>query len=203
MIVSHRKKFVFIHIYKTAGTSVRSALREYADITHDRITLRRILYVARIAPPPSEHAKACEIRKMLGEDLFNSYYKFAFVRNPWDWQVSMYHYVRSHPLHPLYFQVRKLKDFGDYTLWLKDRENDTQSSFLTDINGEFIVEKIGRFEEINNDFEEICKHIDVNKYLPHQNQSARACYRQYYNEQSRARIEELFQIDIENFGYSF
>ena len=69
-LISHRDKFIFIHIYKSGGTSITE--------TFDTFFTDLIKY---------KHETALEIRDIIGKKKFNSYYKFAIVRNPWDWQV--------------------------------------------------------------------------------------------------------------------
>lgn len=115
MLISFRHEFIFIHNYKVAGTSVKAALSKYGLInpllnntiwnrTIDQSQLR-VLYTNKyfrrlirgITPDSSRnfrsHLHASEIEQYLPTQVFDKFYKFGFVRNPWDWQVSLYHYM--------------------------------------------------------------------------------------------------------------
>ena len=63
---------------------------------------------------------------------------------------------------------------------------------------------IGRFERLNEDWARIAKEIDVNPLLPHRNASKRvATYRDYYDDESRAMVQEFYKEDLENFNYEY
>lgn len=203
MIISHRKQFIFVHVYKVAGTSVKSALRPYADVMHRKYTPRRVLYVLGLLQSIGEHASAAQIRATLPANIFDNYFKFAFVRNPWDWQVSLYHYIRSHPLHPQHRRVKALQGFPDYVRWRIDHEPVLQKDFVTDSNGNVLVDYIGRFETLGEDFDAICRRIGVDNPLPHKNLSKHDSYVDYYDSRTAALVAEYYRPDIELFGYRF
>lgn len=203
MIISHRKKFIFIHINKAAGTSVKGALAPYADFMYRKYTLARLLYVLGMRGPVGEHRTATEIREAFGDEVFNNYFKFAFVRNPWDWQVSQYHYILSHRLHPQHRIITRLKGFPEYLEWHIEHDRMSQTNFVTDSDDNQIVDYIGRFENLAKDFETICERIGIHSHLPHKNPSVHSDYRQYYNTDTANLVAKYFQEDIDYFGYSF
>lgn len=203
MIISHRKRFIFIHTYKVAGTSVKSALRPYADIMHKKYTLRRLFYVLGLTGPVGEHATALQLRAQLPKEIFDSYFKFAFVRNPWDWQVSLYHYILSHRLHPQHRIIKSLGSFSSYLKWRTDQGVELQKDFVTDQNGNLVVDFIGKYENLYEDFSEICKTIDIDVHLPHKNPSKHHDYRNYYTDETEELVRKYYREDIEFFNYSF
>src|ERR1700751_431603 len=99
MIISHSKKFIFIHNYKVAGSSVTEALSKYSDRSYGNAnSWHKLLYATGIYPKIycgqfNHHIKGPEMQKMIPDRVFNSYFKFGFVRNPWDWQVSLYNFA--------------------------------------------------------------------------------------------------------------
>ena len=84
MLVSHSRKLVFVHIQKTGGQTVSKVLK------------KNISDVSRLKP---KHAFA--VQGMEDLEGWNEYFKFAFVRNPWDRMVSWYSMIRNSHLTPL------------------------------------------------------------------------------------------------------
>src|ERR1700758_1505800 len=120
MIISHRKKFIFIHNYKVAGTSIHQALRKYnnpsflGSILLDKLRLLAKKHPAIYAQDFEWHINAKELRDKLPANVFNSYFKFGFVRNPWDWQVSLYTYMLKAKDHRDHTFIKSLKNFDEY-----------------------------------------------------------------------------------------
>lgn len=205
MLVSHRHRFIFIHIYKTAGTSLRRALEPFAE---GRLR-RRVAGVTRRAglPFPREaprHLTARQIRERLGPELFDRYFKFAFVRNPWAWQVSLYHYVLGQRDHRQGDFIRGLGGFDPYIRWRVAEEVRLQRDFLIGDGGGLIVDYVGRMETLDDDFAAICACLGLkHRGLPHRNRSAHRDYRSYYTDETRDLVARAFAPDIEMFGYTF
>jgi Sulfotransferase family len=87
MLVSDQRKFIFIHIPRTAGISLTSALSVFAD--GDNLDFSQVTW-----EPEYPHFTAVEIARIVGEDRFQKFYKFAIVRNPWERMVSRYFYLK-------------------------------------------------------------------------------------------------------------
>jgi hypothetical protein len=202
MLLSSRKRFIFVHIYRTGGTSVTKALKPFTNDPFPRRFLDRILRREK-QPQISEHLTAREIRDLVGKDTFESCVKFAFVRNPWDWQVSLYHFMRETPSHFQHTLIRSMATFEEYLEWRISADKHLQREFVIDDDGSLLVDFVGKFERFNEDFQTICQRIGIRASLPHLNRSNHLRYTQYYNPRTRALSAEHFAEDIEMFEYSF
>jgi hypothetical protein len=218
MILSKKYNFIFIHIWKTGGTSVRESLikgihkrkfiqklnvfydRVIAKLT--RIYLNKPISFIGILIVPS-HLSATELKNLIGEEKYNRYFKFAFVRNPWDFYISLYLYIRQSKKHPHHKIISKLS-FGDFLeIQLKNNEF-SQKKMIYDKNGNLLVDYIGRFENINDDFAKICNILGIENNLIHINKTKRSYnYRDYYDDYLRKKVAEIAKEDIETFNYEF
>jgi hypothetical protein len=216
MLLSIRYKFLFIHIAKTGGTSIRAALNYYKWKDPYRIPLflcsrLSALTHHRIACKLPRHAKAIAAYEMLPRELYNELFKFAFVRNPWDLQVSSYHHIRRERPRLL----TGIDTFESFLRWkleadrkydyIIDTSIELQSDYVLDLHGNIIVDYIGRYERLEDDFQEACNRIGIRPPgLPRRRQAKdRTAYQEYYTDDTAALIGEYFKRDIEMFGYTF
>jgi Sulfotransferase family len=220
LVISIQKRFIFIHIYKTAGSSVSKALKCYEPISvkfKKHIIAYPLSYVLKnLKLMDFEkdlslnilnyknlpiHATAIETRSKIGDNLFNKLFKFAFVRNPWDWQVSLYHYMLQNPNHHQHHKIKSLKNFEHYIQWRTKNIPRLQKDFLTDHAGNVLVDYIGKLETINKDIDYIASKLDIQVCLPHINRSQRRSFREYYTKQTFDLVYEYFYDDVKMFGY--
>lgn len=125
-MISYDKKFVFVHIPKTGGTSIRHALTPYCDglnattrLTNKisrRLAGRSIFRSLDLELPLDGHASALDYKNFMGDEVFRDYFKFAIVRNPFDLHVSNYEYIRQNNKHKLHTSITKMSFFGIYSL---------------------------------------------------------------------------------------
>ncbi len=212
MLYSPSHQFIFVHIYKTGGESVMAALRKYCPVyLRNRYVRKSVQLLPAVAQPMidwrealvnRQHMTAEQIRYAMPPDLFEAAVKFAFVRNPWDWQVSEYAYACQSKAHPYHEQVR---GFGNFKTYIRHKcENDTrlQCSFVYDMTGARLVQHVGRFETLNEDFARICTALGLDETLPHVNASKRKRdWRTYYDDTTFDLVREAYKLDIETFGY--
>lgn len=216
MLISKKYGFLFVHIAKTGGTSIRTALTPLMRRDPSRwlqSVCSRIsgLTGHRLGVKFPRHAKAIAAREMLPGDYFRGLFKFAFVRNPWDLQVSSYHHIRRERPH----LMAGIEDFPGFIRWKLDPERpyqfhvDTsiqlQWDYLRDLNGDPLVDFVGRYENLEADFAEVCRRIGTpGLRLPHRRKATdRADYRSYYDAETTEAVARYFQKDIEAGGYTF
>lgn len=205
MLVSHRHRFIFIHVYKVAGTSIRAALEPYCEDAWKR-RLARMPLVGRVYRPrlPDPHLTAAQARELLPASVFDGYFKFAFVRNPWDWQVSLYHFMLKETGHHQHALARSFGSFDAYLRWRVESDLHLQEAFVTDAEGRLIVDHVGHMETLAADFAHICARVGIPPIsVPHVNRSRHRDYRSYYSDASRELVAQAFKADIERFGYTF
>lgn len=215
MLICHRHHFLFVHIAKTAGTSVRSTLNRLRwrdPYFIPQFICSRIsgLTGHRIACKIPRHAKVIAAYEMLPREVFDGLFKFAFVRNPWDLQVSSYHHLKRERPHLVgdrdfeTFLRYKLDPARPYQYHL-DTSIELQSDYLVDLHGKVLVDFIGRFETLNDDFITICQRIGVKPpALEHKRQAKdRGGYQKYYTPETADLVAEHFAADIAMFGYTF
>jgi Sulfotransferase family len=198
---------IFIHIPKVAGQSVEQFFLHLAGLTwktRASFLLRRNLDPA-LGPRRLAHLTASEYVSCghLTQVAFNSFYKFSFVRNPWDRIVSEYAYRRHYRKFDFKtFLFKRLPSPGSSDSY---RHILPQHCFLYDENEQLLVDFIGRFENLQSDFEVICGDLGINSArLPHRNKAiSRKHYSKYYDSESKEYVAELYKKDIKLFSYTF
>lgn len=196
-VISHQKKFIFIHNYKVAGTSMRSALTQYQPLWL-RSKVTQYLKNKYIMRP---HIKAAELKQRVPDKVFDEYYKFGFVRNPWDWQVSLFEYMRQDHRHFQHELALSFKDFDEYLDWRVNEDLHLQKSFFYDNDNNMIMSKIYKFEELDDAVKDLNETLDLAIEMPHKNKSSRKKTKDYYNDKNSKLIEEAFAEDIRLFDY--
>ena len=150
------------------------------------------------------HAPIRTAINLMPGDLFSSYFKFAFVRNPWDRIVSEYEFVRNYNLHPRHRKVAAMGCLVDFIHFQRKRDGAFQLKLLVDAAGELAVDFVGRFERLAEDFEEVIRCIDIEiEPLGHLNRSRAHDYRDYYSTESIDLVARYWHDEIELFGYAF
>lgn len=218
MQISYSHRFIFFHVAKVAGLSIRDALSDYTA-EPERFKIKRPPQLSKGKPNPMYdiwqvlllHATACDALRYLPNDIFDGFYKFAFVRNPWDWHVSMYHFILKETQHVHHQIVRDFGAFGEpYLQWVIDTKRPFargatkfQHEMVADREGQLLVDFIGRFETLSQDFNTVCQRLNLDTALPHLNSTNHRDYRDYYNDTTRQMVADHFERDITLFDYSF
>lgn len=199
-MISFQKRFLFVHIPKTGGNSIQTVLRDYSEdevvARHDRQDGVERFAVRNPKYNLKKHSKLAEYSDALGREQFSNLYKFTVVRNPWDRMVSFYFTPgrgKSWDAQEFEKIIRETKGVADFLRLEKD-----------DVDPFSNVDRIVRFERLEEDFRAVCEHLAIPLApLPKYNRSEREHYSKYYDERSRKIVNERFADEIEAFGYSF
>ncbi len=145
------------------------------------------------------HMNATQVNGLIGDEIWNSYFKFCFERNPWDRVVSLYFFRHPSGSGP------SLTEFieSDEPLALKQRGFGIYS-----IDGKVVVDKVCRFENIAGEMEEVRKQLGIPEELDLPRAKSRfrkdkRSYRDILDQEQREKIAELFRDEIEYLGYEF
>ena len=200
--ILHNHKSIFVHIPKTAGNSITSILTELSKSDMG------------FSPKIAKHAKAFEVKALLGGKIWDQYFTFAMVRNPWDLMVSSYHWwqqkakgIPYHSNHAL--KVGKMKDLNEFlnSRYGQEQINERRGNifdWITDRNGNIIIDFIGKAESLDKDWLYICEQIGIEHHpIPHINKSQRRDYQEYYTDQTKDLVYRRFKKTIDRFGYEF
>ncbi|MDX1477594.1 MAG: sulfotransferase family 2 domain-containing protein [Saprospiraceae bacterium] len=207
--INTERKFLYIHIPKTAGTAIKKAL----GLT-----------------PEASHGKYFHFEERLGPRAYQRYFKITFVRNPWDRFLSFYLYAKMEenyyhstrdPARSIYGKNRHydllrratLNDAAHYLI--EGRFKPLTGSFyfmapqyewIATEQGELQVDFLGRFETIPDDMQGLFTRLGLPQTdLERINASRREKpdYRDYYDRESRALIAKYYERDIDLFEYTF
>ena len=146
-----------------------------------------------------------ERREERGRRQFESYFKFGFVRNPWDRVVSLYERNEA-------VQMRQQMSFEEFVRWIQYSSSTCvhssphryQLDWFVDADGKMLADFIGRFERLQEDWAEVAKKLGVSEALPHTRANPRLRpYTEYYTAETKRIIEEKFKVDVETFNYRF
>lgn len=149
-----------------------------------------------------DHMTASDLIQQTSLEEFKSKFSFAFVRNPWDWELSHYKYILRKPRHENHDEVKRMGAFSEYVRWRCDQRFRLQRSFLIH-DGQRVVDFVGRFESLDTDFAKIARRLDISPKLKQLNRTRRTIYQEHYDAKTVDLIAQTFRADIEDFGYEF
>jgi hypothetical protein len=206
MLISRRLGCLFVHVPKTAGSSIDRWLQ-----TLDPSAARILPHLsATHVPAKGKHMFASDLRAGLPSELWFGSFKFGFVRNPFDRLVSWYHMCLQRPDEEYrQYVVATTSCFEDF-VEKSDRFTGraamigfNQVDHLCDDHGKPLVDFVGRFENLDADVTTVMATLGVSGELPRFNESRHDAYRAYFSRRSVAVVEERFARDLEQFGYVF
>lgn len=208
MIVSHDHRFIFAAVPKTGTHSVRQALREHLsahDVEQVGLFVNKRFPWEDLAAIRHGHLALRQVRPHLGEDAFAAYFKFAFVRNPFDRFVSYCAFM----LRGGDVFERQPREAMHHFLFVEPPEQhilfQSQASLLVDDDGvTLLADAVGRVEDMQASYDAICQRIGIaSRPLDRVNGSQHADYRRYYDQALIDGVARRYAQDLELFGYTF
>lgn len=236
MLVSHRKKFIYTKTVKTAGTSVESYFEEYClpegswEFSHNRdehVCPEGVIGYRGFNPGSStwrNHMPAKQIKKRIGESIWNEYFKFCVVRNPYDKLISNFHMLERNAVkismlsklkirtslwlnrnvNP-YLLVRGESDIERFRSWLLQggTVNDRNKYIIDkDICVDYFIE----YEKLMDGIQYVCEKLDipfVPEKLPKLKMDGRPALpiEEYYNPETIEIVKSNYAFEIDRFGY--
>ena len=220
-MISREHECVFIHIPKTAGTSIETALG-YHEVANERGRQdhRRLRNIEQaIWPPnrqrflPADFARYASQRlrgrsrgfEFITSTEYDRFFKFAVVRNPWDRVYSWYRNVVRDPFHQKELGISADCSFADFVknhldCWALNEQID----WLVDESGNIALDYVGKFEALQETFVHICKVLGIeNQVLPKVLDSGTSDFRSAYTDDIREIVAARYAKEIELFNYEF
>jgi len=221
MICSKHYNFMYVAVAKTATTLLEDIL--YKAITgenkvwdsqkkqHDPFYIQHVYWAAE----KNKHVHKHSQWTVLDDNSYTwpGQYTFAFVRNPYDRLVSWYSYL-TQKLTPAEIKAMEAnsecgnfltgENFTNFCIKAPFWIYKNQLEYIEDHSGNIVTDFIGRFENLQEDFDIVCDKIGIpQQQLPYKNKSNHKHYTEYYDDETRQIVAEKYAKDIELFGYKF
>jgi len=219
MTISHKNKFIFVEVGSTGSTAIRKVLNKYRD------TVVEVIDGFFFSKDEHNNPSHIPIWALKNELNLESYFKFAFFRNPWEVAVSKFFFhhgndvVGSHkmPRNERYHRFFS-SDFNDWAQQpgFLDMHYESKTKTMWDMvsmKNSLLVDEIYDFKYLNDNWKIICNKIGIQHEIlpntkdPNQNtvgnKSQSQHYSKYYNDKTIEVVREHFAKEIEYFDYKF
>ena len=209
MIISHAHRFIFFAVPKTGTQSIRQALGAHlaeGDWQQHALFGQARLPIAELAARGHGHLSVCDVAPLLPTEVWSTYFKFAFVRNPFERFVSAYVFLFRNSISPDHSPEELNADMKAALHRRRFRQRvliQPQSQLLEDREGKLAVDFIGRYERLETDFEGVCQRLGVRASLPRANPSDHVHFSRYYDPELRSMVADFYARDLQNFDYSY
>lgn len=240
MVISHSQRYIFVHIAKCGGTTVTDLMvpnLAKGDIIIDgrnpqfvgrpietllsrgrwKLPLVKGLRKRHKIGELTKHAFAKDIAAAVGDSIWNEYYTFSFIRNPWDRCVSAYFWIRKnrgiglgvpavrtlfHNVNMYHSSFDQFVRSDEFRALTKQRYLAPMVDFLTDENGELMVDYVGRLEDFAAEIARIPPLSGASANLCSNTSKRKKDFWSYYDDETKEIVAEIYKADIEMFGYT-
>lgn len=205
---------IYFDIPKVACSSLKQVWADVLQLSVDSQNLAEEIHLIHFP-----YVKTYQI-----DSRYADYFKFCFVRNPWDRLVSCYMdkirdaqggiyrgrhnpFVRYMERYGFGAQDLTFEEFVNAISEIPDEEAEShimsQHRFIQDHRGNLLTDFVGRFDNLEADFQAVTKRLGISASLPHLRKTFRTDYRDYYNSTTRDKVTERYREDIELFSFTF
>ena len=212
MIISRGRRYIFVHIPKTGGTSMALALE--ARAMKDDIMLgdtpKAVKRRHRVKGTASrgrlwKHSTLSDIDGLVSPEEIAACFCFTLVRNPWDRMVSYYHWLQAQSFDHSAVRLAQSLDFSAFVCHPQTEASfraSTAASYMTDATGQVRADAYIRLEHLDTDLEPLQNHLGFALNLGHTNASERKSdWRSYYSPKIAEKVGRICADDVAAFGY--
>jgi sulfotransferase famil protein len=218
MLVSHTKRFIYTKTIKTGGTSVEVYFEPYCfrpgeyEFTRQRFQYESEAGIVGFRGIKREndgnywynHAPAAEIKAKVGDEIWNSYFKFCCIRDPFDKLVSAFHFFALPKEQCASMSFPEIKD--RFREWMGKRQFFDDWNIFT-IDDQVCVDRVIRYERLLEDLEEVCAHLGI-PWEPERLMRLKSEFNprvrpfaEYFDADTSRLAAEAYSHHLEQFGY--
>ena len=205
MIISHKHRFIFFAVPRTGTHAVRQALRPYLgedDWEQQALFGKQSIPVPEVAAIGHGHVSFQQIRACLPVETLSSYFKFGFVRNPFDRFVSTCFFLNRHNQRFVGNEVEFMRLAINKVRFRQRVLARPQYRLLTDEHDRLMMDYVGRYETLQESFDDICSQTGLTpSILSRKNESQHQRYECYYDASLKESVAEYYRKDFQLFGY--
>lgn len=223
MPINSKYKTIFVHIPKCAGTSIEKYLGmatidnlfSYKPIKLTSLKYDSSLFteeeLARFEEVTPQHLTALQLKKVIPEKIFSSYFKFSVVRNPYDRLLSEYAYIHETPTSKTSrFRNMTFATFIDEVfaldeitaLTLFDGHLNNQTDYIYDEDDNLLVDQVYKVEELNNCVEKLQELTNSTRVLPHSRATTFSSAEEFFTQINKDKIYERYERDCILLNYT-
>jgi Txe/YoeB family toxin of Txe-Axe toxin-antitoxin module len=213
-MISHKHKCIFIHIPKTAGTSINTFFHPGVKFHYKTPDYERLFGWCPKRQLHMQHATAKQLleTELITQEQWDNYYKFTFVRNPWDRAYSDYLWIMNDRKVKGTFSEYLNKQGGFKEIFTNQNNADYRGDHLWpqtdffDLEGPLRLDYIGKFENFPKEINFILKELQINKtFDSYENRQEKLLkhYSDFYNRRTKRLVENVFKNDIQLLKYDF
>jgi len=230
MLISHKHKFIYTKTPKTAGTTVEVYFDRYCAPKMNSTFPRqdRDMYEGKEGiigfrgttkhldkkMKWYNHMDALQVKKQIGDEIWEDYFKFSTIRSPFDYMVSLFYYLQRHAETTASSKIEsqeeiKKREVGLFRHWLKTEKRMNGTSKYYSIDHKPCMDYHIRYENLEGDIQEVCNELSI-EFIPQEIKKLKTKFRnrniplsEFYDLASIEIIEARYDFEIKHFGYSF